>query len=376
MIRPWVFEFFPELRRAADDAPALSVSDYFKRYLDLWKRDEDLGFEGIFFSEHHFGGSFSASPNLLIAATAARTSRIRLGVMGVVVPYYSPARIIEEIGMLDHISGGRLEIGTAIGVPQELAKVHISMDEARSVTAEALDILDAALGADTISYQGKHFSYDGLRLLPGPAQTPHPPKWTTIVSEDSARKSARRRSKICTGFNPTEQIKALFDAYRSEADVCGFHVGPDHLALRRRVIVAQTEAEARELAGGVSERLKDFTAQDFRLKSAPIPDAPKQQGEFSLSDDEFIAGTPKVVAERIIDQCHQTGAGHFLAVLHWGAGIDEVSAAHVLFGREVIPALRKAEVERPRTATQKAPHDPQSRDVLAVEKKKKAGGIE
>src|SRR5262249_56095689 len=92
------------------------------RYLDLWVRDEALGFEGIFFSEHHFGRSYSPSPNLLIAALAARTRTLRLGVMGIVLPYYHPARVVEEIGMLDHLTGGRLENGTAIGVPHELSR--------------------------------------------------------------------------------------------------------------------------------------------------------------------------------------------------------------------------------------------------------------
>jgi alkanesulfonate monooxygenase SsuD/methylene tetrahydromethanopterin reductase-like flavin-dependent oxidoreductase (luciferase family) len=342
MIRPWVFEFFPELKSGGGSAADPGAGDYCGRYLDLWKRDEELDFEGIFFSEHHFGGSFSPSPNLLIAAVAARTSRIRLGVMAIVVPYYTPARIIEEIGMLDHISRGRLEIGTGIGVPQELARLNISMDEARARTAEAVEILDAALSAGVVSHQGKYFNYDRLPLLPRPIQVPHPPKWTTIVSADSARNSARRGSKGCTGFNPTEQIKALFDTYRAEAESCGFRVGPDHLALRRRVVVAQSDAEARELTHSVRERYREFVSQDPRIKFSPIPDAPKQQGEFTVSDDEFISGTPKAVTEKIIDQCRRTGAGHFLAVLHWGAGIDEVIAAHELFGREVIPALRKA----------------------------------
>lgn len=73
-------------------------------------RDEALGFIGIFLSEHHFGGSFSASPNLLIAAVAQRTRKLRLGVMGVVLPYYHPARVVEEIGLLDLLTGGRLEV--------------------------------------------------------------------------------------------------------------------------------------------------------------------------------------------------------------------------------------------------------------------------
>ncbi len=343
MIRPWVFEFFPELKDAAGGASP-DATRYFHQYLDLWKRDEDLGFEGIFFSEHHFGGSFSPSPNLLIAATAARTSRIRLGVMGVVTPYYTPARIVEEIGMLDHICNGRLEIGTATGIPQELARVDLTMNQARVINTETLDILDKALQSGVVTHRGEHYQYDNLRLVPRPVQAPHPPKWTTVVSADSARSAARRHSKICTGFNPTAEIKALFDDYRAEAESCGFRVGPEHLALRRRIVVSKSETEAQELLQSVSERLKTFTAQDSRVKLSPIPDAPKNQGGFSISEDEFISGTPEAVAEKIVDQCRQVGAGHFLAVFHWGAEFDEVSAAHELFGREVIPALRKAEL--------------------------------
>jgi hypothetical protein len=86
MIKPWLFEFFPELGDEARDPAPAEMADYATRYLDLWARDEALGFEGIFFSEHHFGGSFSASPNLLIAAVAQRTRKLRLGVRGVCCP--------------------------------------------------------------------------------------------------------------------------------------------------------------------------------------------------------------------------------------------------------------------------------------------------
>ena len=92
MIKPWVFEFVPELGGPNVEPDPRDVAALFARYLDLWARDEALGFEGIFFSEHHFGRSYSASPNLLIAALASRTKKLRLGVMGVVLPYYHPAR--------------------------------------------------------------------------------------------------------------------------------------------------------------------------------------------------------------------------------------------------------------------------------------------
>ncbi len=353
MIRPWIFEFFPELADPERRANPKLVTEYFDNYLETWVADEGLGFEGVFFSEHHFGGAYGASPNLLIAAIAMRTRSLRLGVMGVVTPYYQPWRIFEEIAMLDHLSGGRLEIGTAIGVPQELARVGISMQEARERNDETIAILDAALANETVSFAGKYYKFENLRLLPRPAQTPSPPKWTTVVSDDSARKAARRGSKITTGFNPTRRIKEIFDSYRDEADRGGIKVGPEHLGLRRRVVIAHSESEAKEKSNAVAERLKQMLAEDpraaikhFGTGAGPVPDDTRASsgGGFVMSDEEFIVGTPKRVADEIISQCRAVGAAHFLAVLHWGAPHEEVAAAHAMFGREIIPVLRQAQV--------------------------------
>jgi alkanesulfonate monooxygenase SsuD/methylene tetrahydromethanopterin reductase-like flavin-dependent oxidoreductase (luciferase family) len=341
MIKPWLFEFLPELGSASTEPTPRDVATLFDRYLDLWVRDEALGFEGIFFSEHHFGRSYSASPNLLIAALASRTKKLRLGVMGVVLPYYHPARVVEEIGMLDHLTGGRLEIGTAIGVPQELARLNMTMAEARERNDEIVAVIDAALANRVVSHRGKYFSFSDLRLLPRPLQQPSPPRWTTVVSAGSARRAARGRIKISTGFNSTQVINGIFDAYREEADAAGFHAGPEYFALRRRVTVAPTNDQARLHAKAVTDRLKSFVAEDERL-NANIPDAPTPSGGFTLSDEEFITGTPKDVAQSIIEQCRAVGAGHFLTVLNWSAPVDEVAQAHELFGREAIPLLRKA----------------------------------
>jgi alkanesulfonate monooxygenase SsuD/methylene tetrahydromethanopterin reductase-like flavin-dependent oxidoreductase (luciferase family) len=341
MIKPWLFEFLPELGSPSVEPEPHEVATLFARYLDLWVRDEALGFEGIFFSEHHFGRSYSASPNLLIAAIASQTKTLRLGVMGVVLPYYHPARVVEEIGMLDHLTGGRLEIGTAIGVPQELSRLNMTMAEARERNEEIVAVIDAALANRVVSHRGKYFSFSDLRLLPRPLQQPSPPRWTTVVSAGSARRAARRRIKISTGFNSVQVIKGIFDAYREEADAAGFRAGPEHFALRRRVTVAPTSDQARIYARAVADRLKSFVSEDERVNTN-IPDAPAPSGGFTLSDDEFITGTPKEVAEHIIEQCRAVGAGHFLTVLNWSAPIDEVVQAHELFGRETIPLLRTA----------------------------------
>ena len=103
MIKSWVFELFvPPAELAQRFDPAVSQR-HFNAYLDLWASAEPAGFDGIFFSEHHFGAAYSPAPNLLIASIATRTRTLRLGTLGMVAPYHTPWQLIEEIGMLDHL---------------------------------------------------------------------------------------------------------------------------------------------------------------------------------------------------------------------------------------------------------------------------------
>ena len=342
MIKPWIFEFLyapgalgeqvaPEVARATFDAGVA-----------LWQRMDRLGFEGIFFSEHHFGLSYSPSPNLLIASIARSTERLRLGTMGMVLPLYQPWRVLEEIGMLDHLTGGRLEIGCASGVPQELIKVGIAGEETRERFSEALAILDAWLAEPVISHRGRFWSFDNLRIVPRPLQQPAPPKWTTVVSPASAARSAGRRSKVCTAFESVARIGEMFDAYRAEADRVGFACGPDELGIRRNVSVAASAEEARETAARAKEMTRAVLAGDPRVKADASSLLDTKAG-FAVHDDEFIAGTPAQVADQIVAQCRAVGAGHFLAIL--GRAVDEGRIRAVdLFGEQVIPILRRAQI--------------------------------
>jgi alkanesulfonate monooxygenase SsuD/methylene tetrahydromethanopterin reductase-like flavin-dependent oxidoreductase (luciferase family) len=342
MIKPWIFEF---VYAAGGEATRQTAAAVFDKGIALWKRLDTLGFEGIFFSEHHFGLSYSPSPNLLIAAIAQSTTRLRLGTMGVVLPLYQPWRVLEEIGMLDHLTGGRLEIGCASGVPQELIQTGIGPEENRERFNETLQILDAWLAEPVISHHGRYYNFDNLRVVPRPLQQPSPPKWTTVVSTASAIKSAARRSKICTAFESVARIKEIFDAYRAEADRLGIACGPDHLAIRRNVSVAASEAEARERSQMAREVAGKVLAGDPRVRhqSSSLLDAPKFGAGFSVHADEFIAGTPAQVAEQIIAQCRSCGAGHILAIL--GRAVDEQRLQAVeLFAAQVIPILRRAEI--------------------------------
>src|SRR5215469_6120770 len=289
MIKPWIFEFFAapsELHERFDAAKSLR---YFDSYLDLWASAEPAGFEGIFFSEHHFGAAYSPAPNLLIAKLSARTKTLRLGTLGMVPPYHAPWQLVEEIGMLDHLTGGRLEIGTAAGIPNEMAKVGLGHDEARARNDEALDILDAALKSPVISHRGKFWQFDNLRLTPRPVQQPAPPVWVTVVSTSSARKAARRGARLCTGFHPLPKVIEIFDAFRDEADKVGRKVEPNDLCIRRQVTMLEDDRDAAAVLSAQRQATRKFLEADPRLDSPDRPailDTPTAHA-FSVGDDEF-----------------------------------------------------------------------------------------
>jgi alkanesulfonate monooxygenase SsuD/methylene tetrahydromethanopterin reductase-like flavin-dependent oxidoreductase (luciferase family) len=346
VIKSWVFEFFPAPRDLAAGFDPAQSARYFNAYLDLWASAEPLGFDGIFFSEHHFGVAYSPAPNLLIAQIALRTKRIRLGVMGMVAPYHAPWQLVEEIGMLDHLTGGRLEIGTAAGIPQEMAQVGLGTDEARARNDEAIEIVDKALAAPVISHHGKFWNFDHLRLMPRPLQQPSPPRWVTVVSESSARKAARRGAKICTGFHPKDKVEAIFDAFRDEADKAGRRVGPDDLCIRRQVTIAPTEAEARTIHRRRAQEFRDFIIIDPRVDlpgRKAVLDTPAAHA-FSIGEAEFVTGAPAAVAEQIVTQCRDAGAGHFAMIFDRAQSPERLAELYALYGGEVIPLLRRAAI--------------------------------
>lgn len=337
MIRPWLFEFFHSVHDLEAREDRERVNDQFQWYLDLWVGDEARGFEGLFFSEHHFGPTYSPSPNLIIAYLAGKTSTMRLGVLGTVTPYATPWRVFEEFAMLDHLTRGRLEMGVVSGIAPELEFAGLDPVAASEIHAEVLDVLDAAFGHRVVTHHGKHFHLENARLSPTLYQSA-PSLWTAAVSESSARRSGARGHKLCLGFFDTARIGDLFDAYRDEARAHGKHVGPDHLAIRRQVAIVPagtSQPEATRIAKEGYATVIQAEGEARRLRDA----GPK----FKLSEDEFVAGTAEQVAERLIAECQATGAGNVLLTFHpQDRGL--MVAMHDEVGRVVAPMLREAKV--------------------------------
>ena len=158
------------------DRNDLPLRDYYESRLKIIEAYDRLGFYAYHVAEHHATPlGMAASPSVFLAAVAQRTRRLRFGPLVYALPLYHPLRMIEEICMLDQMSGGRLEIGFGRGsVPAELIYYGQKPDEAQQVYAEALELIIKGLTEPTLTFQGRFFRFDNvpMELAPLPEAAP------------------------------------------------------------------------------------------------------------------------------------------------------------------------------------------------------------
>ncbi|MES5482411.1 LLM class flavin-dependent oxidoreductase [Bradyrhizobium sp. INPA03-11B] len=360
MIKIWSFEFWnAQGTRPSSYEDEVVVQQAFESNMKVIETLDRIGFEGVFFSEHHFLAALIPCPNLVIAAAAQRTKRLRLGVMGNVLPFHQPFRIAEELAMLDYLCGDRLEIGYASGIAPEYLFVNIPQDEIRPRFTEMLDFMAAARESKLVSHQGKFYQYDELYSMPRRKRPARRREWMAIYTEGAANAAARRDMKIACGYQSVANMTKVFDAYRDQMAAEGRRVSPDDMAIRRSVLIAESDTEAAELHEKTLQASRRHQEEAFlpladritRLLGRAIPEGVAASGVkdaqfasalmgqtetkkgFSVFDtgmvdmnDEFIFGSPTTVAERLIDQCRRTGAGNLCA--YHPASFDYSELAH------------------------------------------------
>lgn len=215
--RPMHFDLFYEL--SVPDFGGRSETEVFRDALDELAFADALGFRTAWLVEHHFMREYSHSsaPELFLAAATQRTRRLRLGHGIIPLPYNHPVRVAERLATLDVLSDGRVEFGFGRGFsPAEYASFGVEMADSRSVTAEALEIVLASFGGAPVTYSGRHFSLDGIDILPKVVQRPHPPVWTAAVSPDSYELAARLGIGALVGpFKPWFMVKEDIRRYRA-----------------------------------------------------------------------------------------------------------------------------------------------------------------
>lgn len=170
----YIPDYYPERHKSA--------SHYYGEMLEQIQHEEELGFDGVFFAEHYTGGYAFPSPPIFATAVAQKTKRIRLGTGVTLLPLNNPIRTAEEYAMLDVLSGGRLDFGVGRGVLKtEYELFNVPESESQARFHESLEIVLQAWTQESVTYEGKYYSFRDVLALPKPVQQPHPPVWAACA---------------------------------------------------------------------------------------------------------------------------------------------------------------------------------------------------
>ena len=201
--------------RAPTFGPA-STAELYASALEQAAWADRLGLDAIHLMEHHGSeDGYNPSPLTLAAAIAGRTEQIRVDPV-LVVPFYDPVRLAEDLAILDIVSGGRLSVTLIAGyVAREFAMYGRELKQRPALMAEAIRVLRAA-------WSGEPFDRDGhlIRVTPTPLQPGGPP----ITMGGSSEAAARRAARLADAFQPT--VGALWEVYRAACEDAGREPGP------------------------------------------------------------------------------------------------------------------------------------------------------
>jgi alkanesulfonate monooxygenase SsuD/methylene tetrahydromethanopterin reductase-like flavin-dependent oxidoreductase (luciferase family) len=363
-----------------EPVPGLRLDQIYRERLVQIERLEAAGIYAYHLAEHHTPAIHSLAPsqNVFLAAVAQRTTRMRFGPCVYVLPLHHPLRLIEEISMLDNLSGGRLEIGVGRGGVMEAFFWGQEADPETNYARylETLAILREGLSHDELTYAGRFHNFEKLPMYLRPLQKPYPPLWymrnpvtaamegmhTIIVGSLDGLAVAVPRyraaweehqgkgTRTVQGEEPmiglvVHLVVADTDEEALAAATPAWEKYRWNLAAPRRL-----EAEKRNLTqfmstkdgsfGFVGERPAGLPARELRRDiDAELErfDQVKRGTHPNRIGGVALAGSPKAVCE-YMDEYLATGANYFVCSFQWGDLSHAQAMRSIdLFAREVMP---------------------------------------
>lgn len=353
----------------------------YAEHLEAWETLDRLGYDGVGFNEHHCSPyGLMNSPNLMAAAAAQRTTKLKLLIYGNLLPLHEPLRLAEELAMLDCLSNGRIISGFARGIPREYQVHNVPLAQSRERFEEAYEIVTRAWTEDVFSYSGKFWSYKDVALWPRPIQKPHPPIMIPIVgSQESIEFAGRHNIGITPGLAGGGLRDDIIRHYARSLKAAGHRITPDHLSLALNAYVADsktqavkevapyhlyfnrtlfshgsfTETAAQRKAGYVGQHSTDYVRPENQRAAALLREDFRNMNfeSFQKQAENLPYGTAEEVTERIIAQAEHAGANMVQIGLNRGAMPHDMFMEQIRrFAAGVLPRLQAHEVKRVRAA--------------------------
>lgn len=302
-----------------------------ERTLDRCALADELGFDWVSVSEHHYAPyMMTPNPMIMAAAIAQRVRRATIALLGPLVPLNNPVRLAEEMAMLDVMTGGRLAILFLRGTPNE-HHTYDTQGDTRAMTQEGIDlILRAWREKEPFTWESEHYRFSTVSVWPRIVQQPHPIVFGSGNSPESIAFAASRRLGIAFSFAPLEVIGDWIALYRREAARHGWTPTPAHILYRGLGHIAPSDEQAgAEVGAFFSER----AAEQARIQSRTMGGPPVN----ALILEPYFLGGPATLAGRFA-ALRDIGVGVVDMVFIGGHALQ--SGAMRLFAAEVLPIVQ------------------------------------
>lgn len=311
--------------------------------LKLIEAYDRCGIDIYHLAEHHSTAlGLAPSPSVFLSAVAQRTKRLRFGPLVYTLPLHHPLRVLEEICMLDHMSGGRLEVGIGRGIsPFESAYYGVDPKQSRERYVEAFDILTKAFAGGSLDYDGKFYRFKGTPIVVTPLQRPHPPFWYGVAGPESVDWPARHRMNIGTNA-VTAVVREIADRYRAQWRAAGRDPGVLPLiGMGRHIVIADSDDAAVAIARRAYAQWHMRFVHLWRLNgvqpiAAAYPDTIERSIELGMS----FVGSPSTVRTKLNAAVKEAGVNYLMLRFAFG----DITLAEALrslerFTTEVRPSI-------------------------------------
>jgi F420-dependent oxidoreductase-like protein len=301
-----------------------------EQWLALAQACEQAGLHGLFRSDHYqgfWGGGDRVSLDAwaTVAALAARTERIRLGTLVSPATFRHPSELAKVAASVDHISGGRVELGLGAGWNE---REHAAfgfhfpgIGERMEMLGEQLEIVTRAWTDESFSFAGRHYALDDCAALPKPLQEPRPPLITGGMGGPRGMGlAARFTDEYNTAFVTSEEAAERHSRLLQACERAGRDPATMRFSVMTTCIAGSDRGEVLARARGVLRALGEDDGDPEELLRA--------------KDDEWLTGTVDEVVARL-HELEEAGVErvYLQHLAHWD--VEMVA----LLGAEVAPAV-------------------------------------
>ena len=343
--------FYPMTLNTGDDGQAIADCMYEAELV------EQLGLDAIWIAEHHFIGEVAyGDPMVFAGAVAAKTKRVDIGFGIVELALHHPVRLAMQTALLDHLTQGRLIVGTGRGSNYnafEYTGFGTAFHAGKPMMDEAEELIVKAWTTDNVDHKGDYWQVAFPSIRPRPYQKPHPRLARACISEDSVKDMDRIGRPILISNRATSAAARTLALYRDTMFESGFNEeqvehAMDQIWIWRECYLAETDDQAFDewlapfetASEYVAEKRVSLKPEGVEVPTPPPPLSKSAYGEVPNPDaSELFVGSPKRVSE-LIAMLRDVG-GRNLMLTHRGIPNREQSTTYLkLLSEKVMPKFR------------------------------------